>query len=122
MSKHSLYQSFKYAWQGIKEAFSTERNLKIQMFVGGVVVGSSFLLSLSRVEKIIVLLICGTIMTLELFNTGTERLLDKLYPHFDKEVGAIKDIMAGVVLFASSVAVIAGVAIFWSPVSQLIFG
>jgi len=90
------------------------------MLVAGLVIGASFFLSISRIEKIIVFLICGTILTLELLNTGVEKLLDKINSHYDKDIGVIKDIMAGVVLFASGIAVTVGIVIFWPPLSALL--
>ncbi len=70
------------------------------------------LTNISQVNWFIVLLICGIMISLEMTNSAFEKFLDLMYPEYNKEIGEIKDITAGVVQTMSYVAIIIGFTIF----------
>jgi diacylglycerol kinase len=59
-------------------------------------------------------------MILELFNRGFEKLVDLISPDYNKEFGKVKDIMAGVVLLTSIMAIVVSLLILYEPVINLL--
>lgn len=116
MKKQAFHRSILLALKGIAYGISKERNLKIQLLIGIIVLIISLLLKISRVEYIIILFVCFFVIALELLNTALEKLIDKKYPDYDKDIGRIKDIVAGVVLLAVILSVITGILILANPV------
>ncbi|MBU0959663.1 MAG: diacylglycerol kinase family protein [Nanoarchaeota archaeon] len=108
MKNTSFSQSFLFALKGISRGISDERNIKIQMVIGLGILTISLLLEISRIDFIIILSVSFLVIILELINTCLEQLIDfiTLEPH--KQLGTIKDIMAGAVLLSVILAVIVG--------------
>ncbi|MEI7749896.1 MAG: diacylglycerol kinase family protein [Candidatus Moraniibacteriota bacterium] len=105
-------KSFRHATDGIRSAFSTERNLRIEFMLGAMSIILSFLLPLSITERAVVFLTIGVILPLEIVNTCFERLMDVLSPQYHESVRVIKDLTAGAVLIASIAATFVGLVIF----------
>lgn len=101
-----------WAGRGIKFAFSIQSNFFLMVLIALVVIAAGFIVRLSLEEWIIILLLIGFVLSLEMFNTAIERMLDFLEPHFSPPIGKIKDILAGGVLIASIIAAILGLLIF----------
>lgn len=116
MGKLPFHKSVLLALKGIAYGILKERNLKIQLLIGIIVVIISLLLKISRAEFIIILFVCFFVIALELLNTALEKLIDSKYPDYDKDIGRIKDILAGVVLLAVILSVITGILILANPV------
>ncbi len=122
MPKHR-YQinSLKAALQGIGYALRHELNFQIEsaLAVGAVVL--AVVLNLAQREWLILILTIGLVLSLELVNTGFERLADANTPKFDPQIKIAKDVSAAAVLVASIAA--AGVG-FWLFLPRLlqIFG
>lgn len=114
--------SFVYAGRGIYYAFVGQRNIKVQSIIGIIAITAAILLKISRMELIIIVIISFVVVILEMFNSGFERLIDIINPEFHSEYGKIKDIIAGVVLMSSILAVIIGLLILGPPLVELIFG
>lgn len=77
-----------------------------------VVVFFMFYFPTTRMEKIALLLMIFSVLTLELINSTVERIMDLLHPHNGEGVKIIKDLMAAIVLVASLGAAIIGLVIF----------
>jgi diacylglycerol kinase len=108
----ALFQSFIYALQGIWSGISDQRNLKVQLAVGCIVVAAAIYLSITAVEWCILLLCIGLVIGLELMNSAIENLVDLVTLERNPLAGKIKDIAAGAVLAVSVIALIIGVIIF----------
>ena len=115
MGKNKFNRSLMFAIRGIAHGISTERNIKIQIAIGIFIIIISLVLRIPKLDFIIILLISFFVIILELINTSIERLIDKLHPNFDKEIGRIKDIMAGVVLISVILSIIIGIMILLEP-------
>ncbi len=107
-----LIKSVKYAISGLIKAFRDEQNLKIQSIFAIFAIIFGFLLQIGKFEWLVVILTIGMVLLMELINSAIERLTDMLKPRLDPYSKEIKDIMAGAVMLASIMAVIAGVIIF----------
>lgn len=105
-------KSFRHAADGIRSAASTERNFRVELVLGAAAVILLFFLPLSSVERGIVLLTIGVVLSFELLNTAVEHLMDVLSPQYHEAVKATKDITAGAVLLAAVFATFVGIVIF----------
>ncbi len=72
------------------------------------------------IERAIILMLCFSVMALELINTAIEKMADFVEPNFNKEIGIIKDIAAGAVLMAAILSVIVGFIIYRAYILELI--
>lgn len=107
-----FFKSFYFAFNGIRAAFLSERNLKIHLGFATFIILVSFIFKISLVEWALIVLCIGLVLTAELFNTAFEKLLDFIHPDTNPKIGLIKDISAGAVLVMAIVALIVGMVIF----------
>ncbi len=107
-----FWKSLNCAFNGIRKAFQTERNLRFHFFAAIIVTFSGIILSLSILEWVGIVFSIGLVICAELFNTSIEKLVDLVSPQFDKKAGLVKDISAGAVLFAAIISIIIGLIIF----------
>lgn len=103
--------SFKYAFQGMKWLIREEHNSWIHLTITIVLVPVCLLLRISPMEWTIIILCIGLVLILELINSVIERLLDKISPEHDPEIGKIKDLAAAAVLIGAISSAIAGLII-----------
>jgi len=115
MTQTKLAESFLIAAKGIYFGISKDRNTKIHLVIGFIVLISAFLLKISKIDFIIISLACFLIIVLELFNNCMERVIDVISPYYNKELGKVKNILAGIVLAADFLAVVIGLFIFYKP-------
>jgi diacylglycerol kinase (ATP) len=105
----SLRLSFKFAGAGLAYTFQTQRNFRIHLISGIVVLGMSLLIGLPRLDFAIISLTIAIILMMELLNTALEAVVDltvgKTYHHLAK---VAKDCAAGAVLVASIAALVEG--------------
>lgn len=114
MKKRGLITSFKFAIEGLFYAFKNQRNLRIHIFIGVLVMIVSWLFKIS-VEEVVVLLFTITLVIIcEIINTAVELILDLINgKKYHPLVKVIKDITAAAVLLSSANAVIVGSIIFF---------
>lgn len=115
MTKVNFKDSAIYATRGLFGAISTERNIKIQLFIGAVITLAAILLNVSKTYLITIIVVCFLVVILEMFNRGFEKLIDLISPEYNKEAGKIKDAMAGVVLMTFIMAMIVSIFILYQP-------
>lgn len=104
--------SFKYAYRGIKEAFKSERNMKVHLFIMLSVIVLGFLFEISALEWIICLISFGLVISLEIVNTSIETVVNLVSPKYNELAKRTKDLSAGAVLFNAIIAFILGIIIF----------
>lgn len=107
-----LLKSVNFAFRGLKKVWRTEKNFRIHVLIATLVMLGAFFIGLTSFDYLILLLTITLVLTLEIINSGIERLVDMLAPathHFVKE---IKDLFAAVVLLSSILAVIVGLLVF----------
>lgn len=103
---------FKFAWSGIKVAFQTEKNFRIHLIIGIIIILLSLIVNLNQLEWFMVLIAIALVIIAELFNSIIERLIDYLKPETHIQAKEIKDISAGAVLIAAIFAATIGSIIF----------
>lgn len=120
MNISKLINSFRHAIRGLSYLLIHEQNFKIHLLAGIFALILGLLLSISYYEILIILLLISFIFLAEIINTVIEYILDLLHPEYHDRVKIIKDATAGIVLFASLVAIVIGSIIFIPKISVLI--
>ncbi|HNZ62072.1 MAG TPA: diacylglycerol kinase family protein [Paludibacteraceae bacterium] len=117
---NKILAGFIFAGKGIRTAFISERNLKIQTCFVVLVILSGWVLHISIIEWLICFLCFGLVIGAELMNTSVEKLVDLASPQFHPLAEKVKDIAAGAVLFNSVIAAIIGLIIFVPKIWEFI--
>lgn len=107
------------AFRGIIAAVRTERNLRIQIFIGLIVILAAILFNISRLEWLLIVLHIGMVLAFECLNTFVEYLCDLIHPEYSNRIKYIKDVSAGAVLVAVISAIVSGLLIFYPYVWPL---
>ena len=115
----AFFNRVKFACNGWLQFFAKETNGQIQLFVAILVCIAGWFLQISQTEWMIVLGCIALVLSLEMVNSAIEKLCDHLHPEFHKQIGIVKDIAAGAVLWASFISVITGLIIFLPKVIGL---
>jgi undecaprenol kinase len=105
-----LVLSFRYAWEGIKASWKSERNFRIHLAALSFVI---VMLTVTRPHAVwwaVFLVTCGAVVAAELINTAVEKLVDHLHPDQHETIKLVKDTMAAAVLVLCVAAVIVLVA------------
>jgi diacylglycerol kinase len=121
MTKVNFRDSVLCATRGIFRTISSERNIKIQILLGSLMIFLAILLNISKTYLITIIIVCFLVIILELFNRGFEKLIDLVSPNYNKEFGKVKDIMAGVVLLTFIMSALVSVLILYNPLMNLLF-
>jgi diacylglycerol kinase len=105
-------KSFRFAWNGLKIAFLTQINFKIQVGSAFVALILAFVFDFMLIEWLILIFVISLVLITELINTSIEIITDHLFPGFHITAGKIKDISAAAVLIAAITALITGILLF----------
>ena len=120
MNIRHVQQSIRYAWRGVRHVYRHEQNFRIQVSIGVLVIALMFVFGLNRLEKVVILLLVISVLSLELLNSALEKFIDVMKPRLHSQVEVVKDIMAAVVLCTSAGALLIGVLLFWPHVVEFI--
>ncbi|MBI2451322.1 MAG: diacylglycerol kinase [Parcubacteria group bacterium] len=107
-----LIQSFRNAIRGIAVALTEEKNFKIEIGFAVVVSVLLIYLPLNFFERGLIIFAIALVLILELINTAQERFLNLYGKEHDRQIGQIKDLMAGAVLVAGLASAVIGFLIF----------
>ncbi len=117
-----LPSSFRYAWAGTSYAFRTQRNFRIHVAVGAIVLGLCVGLRLSRVEFAVMSLTVGAVLAMELLNTAIEATVDlAIGQQYHVLAKIAKDCSAAAVLISALTAVFVGSAILLPPMARVLW-
>ena len=106
-------QSFRDAFQGLRDAWGSQPNLRLQVGISLGVIVLGMVVALSLLEWLWVSFAIGLVIFAELMNTAIEQTVDLavgLAP--DSLARQVKDIAAGCVLIAAALAVTIGAFTF----------
>ena len=110
--KHSLFKSFKFAFEGIGTEFKKGRNFRIQILAGILALTLGAVLKISSAEWFDLIIVIASVLILELMNTAVEAIVDLISPEIQPKAKIAKDVSAGAVLVASLASVAVGALIF----------
>lgn len=105
-------RSFVYAGRGIRTMLASQHNARIHALATLLVVGAGLLLSITRIEWLILILTMVSVWTAEALNTALEFLCDVASPDFHPLVEKAKDVAAGAVLICAAGATATGLFVF----------
>lgn len=97
---------FREAFSGLYEA-SKETSIRIEIVTS---ILALIFVYLGLFDFIPTILCVGLVMTTEIVNTVVERICDEIESEYDENIGKIKDMSAGAVLFSI---IIAGIVTLW---------
>lgn len=109
---NSIYKSFKYACKGLMFCIRNERNMRIHISMGMIVLLVSYVLKLDEVKSSILIICIGITISFEMVNTAIEHFINLKIQHYSKVVKVIKDVAAGAVLISAIISFIVGLKIF----------
>ncbi len=122
LDKKRLTNSFKYAFEGILQAYVGEQNLKIHTVIAVLVIIFGFILKISYTEWLVCLVLIGLVLMAEFFNTSIEYLVDLASPEIHPLAKATKDTASAGVLMMAIISAIIGLIIFVPKLISFIGG
>lgn len=111
-STKARLKSFTHAFNGFRHLILNEHNAWIHLLATVIVIVAIFLFHLTKMEKVIVIILAGMVWMAELFNSSIERMMDFISLDHHPQIKIIKDLSAAAVLVAALTALIAGLIIF----------
>ena len=108
----SIIESFNYAAEGIIHVLRTQRNMRIHFVIAALVLVAALASGVDKLELIALLLAIAFVLIAEMLNTAVEAAIDVATTSFDPMAKLAKDIAAGAVLIASTVAIAVGYLVF----------
>lgn len=102
--------SFVYAFNGLKTAFTSEHNMWIHALctLAAIIVG--FVFKINAVEWMMIVMSMALVWMAELMNTALEKAMDFISTETHPQIKLVKDIAAaGVLITALAAAVIGGI-------------
>ena len=113
---NDLPSSVSYAIEGVKHAFKTQRNFRLQVGATGLVLAFAAQMHLDAVRIAVLMITIGSVLVLELLNTAVEAVVDlTIGCKFHPLAKVAKDCAAGAVLTASVCALCIGFLVFQWP-------
>ncbi|MEG0995156.1 MAG: diacylglycerol kinase family protein [Bacilli bacterium] len=112
-------ESFKYSFEGLKNAYLNEQSMMIHCIITVFVVGLGFILKINNIEWLIVLIMVGLVMAMELMNTAIEAVVDMVMPDIHPLAKIAKDSASAAVGVLSLVAFIIGCIVFLPNIISL---
>lgn len=111
--------SVRYSLAGIVHALLTERHVQIHFFTAFFAILLAFLLSVSKLEWLVLIVVISLTISLELVNTAVERVVDLVSERYHPLAKHAKDCAAGAVLISAIASVIIGCIIFIPHIIEL---
>ena len=104
--------SYRYSIRGIWIAMLREYTMRIHITAMIVVITLNALLGVTSTEWIVSLMLVGSVMMAEIFNTAIEKLADRLTKEYDQSIADIKDLASGAVTLLGFFAVVCALIIY----------
>lgn len=112
MRARTFIESFKFAIEGIAYALKTQRNIKIHLMAGLVVLLVGLKLKLTNMEWCIIIITVNMVIFAEMVNTAIEKTIDLYTEKIHPLAKTAKDVAAGAVLVSALSAILIGIIIF----------
>lgn len=107
-----MIRSISYSFKGLRFAFKTQPNFRIECVSAILVLTSGFIFGLTAYEWVVISLCIGAVCAAELVNTAIEKLVDMVQPDFDAKAGLVKDLSSAMVLVVAIGSAACGLIIF----------
>lgn len=117
----AFLRSFGYAFEGIAYTVRSQRNARVHILIGLLVVLAAVSFRVSATEWAVLVLTFGVVFSAEMINTVAELSVDLLTQRLHPLAKVAKDVSAGAVLVTALAAVGVGIAIFGPRLWALLF-
>ena len=107
-----LRRSFSFAFCGFVFCVRNERNFRIHLCCAVAAYGAGALFGISRLEYLILTIMCALVIMLEMVNTAVEKTVDLASPDYHETAKIAKDVVAGSVLVTAAASIIVGSILF----------
>ena len=108
----NFFQAMKYALNGIKYVYETQRNIIIQSIFAILAIICGILFQINKYEWIILTIAIFFVIVAEFFNTAIETAVDLCTEEINEKAKNAKDVAAGAVLVNAIGSTIIGLIIF----------
>jgi len=115
----TLWDSFRFALQGLGYSFKTQRNFRIHCCAAVVLAAIMLLGGFETWQMLFLFSAVFSVLTTELINTAVEKTIDLYTSSFHPLAKIAKNCAAAAVLLAALYAVIVGVVIFLPKVWEI---
>ncbi|WP_373650102.1 MULTISPECIES: diacylglycerol kinase family protein [unclassified Schlesneria] len=115
MKQPGFFRSVSHAWDGLVYTVRTQRNAKIHLVAGTLVLLVAGGLGLDTARLSLLVLIIGGVLAAETINTTVEAIVDLLSPEWHAQAKVAKDVAAAGVLILSLTAIVIGLLILGPP-------
>jgi len=117
----NLLTSFRYAFAGVRYAFTTQRNFRIHTVIGSIAIGLGLFLQVTAVKMAVIGITIAFVLALELLNTALESVVDlTVKQHYHELAKVAKDCAAGAVLIGALASLFVAAVILLPPLLTLI--
>lgn len=120
-STKNFFESLKYALDGVKYVFNSQRNIWIQSVFAIIVVGLGMFFKISAIEWLVLSITIFLVIFAEFINTVVETTIDLITEEKNEKAKIAKDVAAGAVLITAINSIIVGLIIFAERLINLIF-
>ena len=110
-----IVRSFYFAFAGLFFLFRSQRNARIELFIGLCAFAVAWWVGISRAEWGVLVLTSCCVIILEGLNTAVEAAVDLASPDVHPLAKSAKDLAAGMVLVAAIASVAVGLIILGPP-------
>ncbi len=111
----SLPNSFRYAFSGLGYCIKTQKNMRIHLVAGLMVLLLGLWLEVAFTEMLFLLTAVFLVIILEVLNTAIEKAVDVATREFNPVAHIAKDVAAGAVLLSALFAVLVGLIVLFPP-------
>ncbi len=111
MKNRNPIESFNNAFQGIWYTIVNERNMKIHLVIGAIVILLSLWVRVSKIEFTILCLTIAMVICFELINTAVEVVVNIIVDVYHPKAKIIKDVSAGAVFVSAIFSLVIGLLI-----------
>ncbi len=112
MKKPPFHKSLLNSFEGVCWMLKSERNFQLEFFAFLINLFLIFVLKVNAIDAAVILIVCFTVLSLEILNTAVEKICDIIQPNYDERIKIIKDISSGAVVLMSICAVIVGLLVY----------
>lgn len=112
--------SFKYSFDGLRYAFYNEQNIIVMFVVGILTMILGTILKISYVERLVIVLLIGMILSLEMVNTAIEAVVNMHTEKYNEHAKVAKDCASGALSILCIFSVLIGLMIFIPKIIELI--
>lgn len=115
-----IINSFRYAFSGVKEAFQSEKNMRVHFILMILAIVLGLVLKLSSIEWAILTITIGLVLISEFINTSLEQIVDIVSPEKQEKAKVAKDVAAAGVLVSALVSLLIAVFLFLPKILALL--